>query len=229
MSNDLIFVQWSTPDAWHVMTDDRKYVLLGSPDENIRFEVNIDGSENKAGITGRNLFSDDPEQGYNPFLVQKLDKLSPKCQIVEIGAGMGELVPYLIRQGNVETPPIVVDPADYGLMIRMLEYARLHVPDERERLDELSERCKIISDPAKVTLINNPLLDVLPESISCLTGGDILVDNWGAAHCAYQLGEDQYNEVIAMEIRLLRQGGIYYSQWPGKPRIRKGDKLVKIE
>ena len=77
MSNDLIFVQWSTPDAWHVMTDDRKYVLLGSPDENIRFEVNIDGSENKAGITGRNLFSDDPQQGYNPFLVQKLDKLSP--------------------------------------------------------------------------------------------------------------------------------------------------------
>ena len=67
-------------------------------------------------ITGRSL---DKYAKHFPKL-----QISPKLQYVEVGAGLGALIPSLVSgfDGKLR-PPVIIDPANYLVMKEMLEYA----------------------------------------------------------------------------------------------------------
>jgi len=134
----------------------------------------------KSSIEGHGLFVTDRNViEYNPEIVQALP-LNPKLQYMETGAGLGELVPFLVRNLELEKPIIVVDPLNYTITKELLEraYDINYDPFISNRLKELIRRCEIILDQNKVRLINKRLEDVL-DSGELDRVVDVLIDNCG--------------------------------------------------
>ena len=100
-------------------------------------------------ITGRGI----NEYDYNTPTI-----IDPSLQYLEVGAGMGEFTPLVVRN-NPRNIPIIIDPANYPLMLEMLQFAYERPINEklRDKISILQERCKIIINPDKVNLINLPL------------------------------------------------------------------------
>ena len=55
---------------------------------------------------------------------RELRKINTSFQYVEIGAGLGEFMTYLTSGLRKDSPkPIVIDPANYELLLEMLEFS----------------------------------------------------------------------------------------------------------
>ena len=139
----------------------------------ILFRVPYPAGNNTMLITGRDL-----SQYGRP--VRRL-KIKPSLQFVVVGAGMCEFIPSLVRRfsGRMKHKPIVIDPANYELMISMLKHARKYRLGERydKKSENLIERCGIILDPKKVTLVNTTLGKALKDNPNLKGIADVVVDN----------------------------------------------------
>ncbi len=94
-------------------------------------------------------------------------------------------------QSNADPKPIAIEQADYSVMARILEFAEQNPPNKldyktRERIKTLLGRCKMMMDPNKVTLINEPMQNAVisnPEIIGC---ADRVVSNVAVGHYALE-------------------------------------------
>ncbi|MEK6900098.1 MAG: hypothetical protein AABX05_03155 [Nanoarchaeota archaeon] len=136
--------------------------------------------------------------------------INPSLQYLEVGAGLGEFTPLVVRS-NPRHRPIVIDPANYPLMLKMLKsaYNRDLKEELKERIRILQERCEIILNPAKVNLINLTLEEALAQHPELEGIADVVVDNFGAIHYSSETKERR-KQSIALERRLSRSGKRVY-------------------
>ena len=157
----------------------------------------------KSSIEGNGLFVTDRNVvEYDPEIVKALP-LNPKLQYMETGAGLGEIVPFLATNLELEKPIIVIDPLDYTIVKELLEraYDINYDPFISNRLKELIRRCEIILDPNKVKLVNKRLEDVLDSGE--LDGiADVLID-----HCGGVLYSEDIDRVRENIHRLITPSG----------------------
>lgn len=154
--------------------------------------------------------------------VQKIPLDSTK-QYVEIGAGLGGFIPHLVSafNNNLTNLPIVIDPANYNLMKKMLNEGiyqakkRGYNENMTHRLETLIGRCKIFTDNSKVNLINTSLKRALSTYPKLKGIADFVIENRGS-HYYPQIefperenGQDIKNLGKIHELRdsLLKQGG----------------------
>lgn len=146
--------------------------------------------------------------------------MDPRLQYLEIGAGLGEFIPYLIEslKGKLTKKPIIIDFADHFLMLDMLWEARkLGLGSLRnDRLETLINRATIVLDKDRVSFINLRLGQALQLHPELETSADVIVDQCGAI--LYILNERQTLEGVdtldlgeaikQLERRLLKKGGM---------------------
>jgi len=146
-----------------------------------------------------------------------LKTINPKLQYLEVGAGLGGFIPYLVNEWSqiLTSKPIVIDPADYRLMANMLRYAKqlnLGVGIGK-RLDELIKRAEIIIDPGKVYLVNTRLGEALRSVPELQAIADVVIDLLGPVN--YPSSEfhghdtDIEDRILEMEKILLKPNGIH--------------------
>ena len=137
----------------------------------------------------------------------ELKPINPHMQHLEIGPGMGGLIPALAAaQEGTGIRPIAIDPVNYSQMIEMLEYARrLRISNAlKKRAELLAERCHNITDPSKVTLFNTTAAEALAMHPELKGLAHIVVDNFASSyyHNTSVMPGDQYS--IGQEILLKR-------------------------
>ncbi|MBI2659178.1 hypothetical protein HYX05_03730 [Candidatus Woesearchaeota archaeon] len=166
------------------------------------------GHHGHARITGRDLAQHHSEVGNMV--------INPSFQYVEIGAGLGEFTPHLVKTTPHAPKPIVVDPANYWLMKDVLDYARsLNLSARINKLAEiLSKRAAVISDPSKVMLINMTLMEAFEAHPSLEGIADVVIDHGGAySWCeetekqASEIGDKIHTAIQDLERRLAKPSG----------------------
>jgi hypothetical protein len=105
-------------------------------------------------------------------------------QIMEVGAGLGEAVPWLVKRYGQIIPPIVVaDPFDYQIAFEIMDWALheagIHDKSKRKALREMKERCKVMRSP-KVRHFKMNLRDMVVQNPNLHHSADLLLDNHGA-------------------------------------------------
>jgi hypothetical protein len=105
---------------------------------------------------------------------------NPELQYMEVGSGLGGLIPILT--GCTKRKPIAIDNCNYAIINTLLEEASetIHSKEIEQYLDVLKERCKIITDPEKVYLIQRDITDVVTEYTELHKKIDVLIDCCGA-------------------------------------------------
>ena len=153
-------------------------------------------------ITGRDLSE------YDSKIQDLIAGLNPDLQYVDVGAGVGEFVPFVASKSQRHLP-IVIDSVDYHTLRTLLEYAQtLDIPDRmKKKAMEMLQRCNTILNPKKVRLINMGLEKAL-EKVNDLFGiADVVVDNAGTSHYA-----DDFREIWKLEKKLLKPNGLLLSE-----------------
>lgn len=186
------------------------------------------GSENSGKLCLVNLEYGISEKEFGPGPVTCRDiehyksmchplPFDPNLKYVEVGAGLGELTPYLVKNLDLKHKPIVIDPVDYNVMLEMLSHALgdgLGEPYE-SRLHDLIDRCNIISDPRKVELVNTTLEDAVDSGLIQKGIADVTVDVCGA----YLYGERERTKSLLRY--LTKEGGIIPKVDTKKGALRK--------
>ena len=168
------------------------------------YEFDISFSNGGVLISGRDLHHYDRR-------LQFMD-VRRGTQFVEIGAGLGGFIPYII--GKTRRKPIVIDFANYRLMKLMLTFAKsLNLgKNVDKRLDVLIGRCELVTDPKKVRLINLQLSQALRQNPDLRGIADVLVDHYGAHQ--YPVVEtsprwDAKQRISELEKSLLKRSAIH--------------------
>jgi len=167
--------------------------------EIIRLSIHIGGHT----VTYRSLAE------YRQFGAIPRDFLpEPDKQYLEVGAGLGEFVPYIVRSlsSSLIHRPIVIDPVDYALIIELLECVISLGLDgnDTNTARELIERVKIITDPTKVNLYNLTIEDAFGGHPELFDGcADLVVDLMGARQ--YPSNPFGREHVKYLEERLLKK------------------------
>jgi len=184
---------------------------------NVIFKWNLPKEKFPVFITARDFKNYDED-------VQEI-LFDPTKQYVEIGAGLGEFIPRLVSEfnGDCKNLPIVIDPANYNLMQKMLKEGinqsnkRKVEGDIINRLETLIERCRIFRDSSKVKLINTSLGQALSEYPELKGLADFVIENRGAHYypqVEFPEGEKGQNiknlgKIHELRDSLLKQGGRY--------------------
>ncbi|MDP2924737.1 MAG: hypothetical protein Q8N99_00025 [Nanoarchaeota archaeon] len=172
--------------------------------QHISFDVedNFKFPNNSMWITGRNLID------YDPKVIELI--LNPELQYIDVGAGIGEFIPRLVRtfDSRLIHKPIIIEPADYELMLDMLDYSKRFLNERAlsDRVNELIDRINIILNSNKVTLINKSLENAVKEQ-ELLGIADVIIDNAGASHYA-----NDFKYIWDLEKKLLKPNGILLSE-----------------
>lgn len=172
----------------------------------VTFTVPYNGSEFL--VTSRGLKNYKPE-------VRDL-KTNPEFQYTEVGAGLGEFIPYIIDKGA--SFPTVIDPADYPLMKDMLMHMKscLRSNGHDDYISCLIDRCETIMDPGKVKLFNTYLGEALKKYPQLERSSDVVVDNWGPKRILTetnpetQIRDEKSSYIEELEKRLLKSSGELY-------------------
>lgn len=186
-------------------------------------------------ITARELYEYGSEGGawqdevYSDFFPKM--KIDPSAQYVEVGAGLGGLIPHILECQKSSSPkPVVIDPANYPLMKDMIYYA-LGLDESqgfRRRLKQLISRIGLYCNPNKVRLINSRLSDAIQNHPDLENIADVVVDNCGAQlypttelrpgeilprHNSDLQAKKRHmqQEIIGLESRLVKPSGALYS------------------
>jgi len=174
----------------------------------------------KVWITDRDINGGyDADINYNyPASVRKIitnlaHNLDKNLQYIEVGAGLGELIPKLIG-AQIDKRPIVIDPAPYGIMQEMLEYILqlVEIQTHHERCLKLIERAKLMQDQDKVNLINLTLKDALDQHPEIKGIGNILIDNYGGVTGSTSKIGNRPDDILNLEAQLLKEKGRLYIQ-----------------
>ncbi|HLD79426.1 MAG TPA: hypothetical protein VJA18_02605 [Candidatus Nanoarchaeia archaeon] len=185
-----------------VQARSREYSLdiLDRADANISFLTRNPYYNRWVAITGRDLTE------YRTFRKLTID---PSLVYVEVGAGLGEFIPAVVQK-NPKEKPIVIDPADYRLMLDMLQFAELLPLAEqtKQKLRIYQERCKTILNPHKVRLVSSQLENVFDLNPELEGVADVVVDHFGALFYNYR----QRPGLEDLERRLLKANGTAYNR-----------------
>lgn len=104
-------------------------------------------------------------------------------QYVEVGAGLGGLVPSLVRAGAPK--PVVIDPVDYGVLERVLSHALCRIPQSLQgRADELIARARLLQDAGRVRHVRRLLGEAVKDP-SLMGVADAVVDFYGPCRYAH--------------------------------------------
>jgi hypothetical protein len=137
--------------------------------------------------------------------------IKPDLQYLEVGAGLGEFTPSIIRKFNGELlyRPIVIDPVNYDVMYSLIKFAKNLTNDNlmNVKLKELQDRCEIILDNTKVNLINLTLENALKTHPELVRVADVVVDNVGASHYM-----ENHEYAWYLEKMLLKHNGFLFSE-----------------
>ena len=172
------YIQVDCPEQRYNLTIRRKDQK--TPWRQIMFKQEVGISKESVYITGRTLEEYDEDVRNIPF--------DQNAQYMEIGAGLGGFIPSLIdRLGDsLNKKPIVVDQANYELMLQMLKRGQEVISAEnysQNALDNLRsfiERAEFYNSSDKIDLINLPFgmaLRTFPDLIGKV---DYLVDHRGS-------------------------------------------------
>lgn len=170
----------------------------------------------KVWITDRDVEGiEDVDIDYNyPKAVSKIVANPDRnLQYIEVGSGLGELIPKLI-DAQIDKRPIVIDPAPYGIMQEMLEYILqiVEIETHYERCLKLIERAKLMQNRDKINLINLTLKDAIIQHPEIKGIGDILVDNYGGVIWSSKEAGNRPNDILNLEGLLLKEDGMLYTQ-----------------
>jgi len=188
------------------------------------FDVTQDSHE--FVVTGRDFSTNRRDNDcYHPDL-ERLTKNPTDDQVVEVGAGLGIFIPELVK-ANLAKTPIVIDPANYGLMYKMLREVRSEIDDTEleEELDILIERCEVYISGTGVKLIKTTFEKAINEHQDLIDCADIIVDNFGALRW-YDLNAGSHPVLVGEgEARILKEGGLCYQNFNGVYRKVDGRML----
>lgn len=110
-----------------------------------------------------------------------VDKVvSEGLQLIEVGAGLAELVPAIALRTRIR--PIVIDPLDYRAIEILLRQARDEVADEENSLliERLLGRVAVYRDPSLVNLLNMTLEEACQRYPDLFGIADVVIDVCGA-------------------------------------------------
>lgn len=158
------------------------------------------------GREGAMLVTDRDLKNYDPDI--KGFKINPDLLYLEVGPGLGEFIPRLVKEYKLKQKIIAIEPSDFNIMRKMLTYAKSLPLKEKikDRLDILIERCDIILDPSKVILINRTLNEAAESNTHIIGTADVLVDNFSATYYS------KYREwMIDLEYKFLKPDGVRLS------------------
>lgn len=201
--------------------------------------VHVTDRENRVLIIDRTrkghhiVFFDKNLHGYSGFTTaREFDEYPARARslnsggcLVEVGAGLADFVPTLA--GKTGNRLIVIDPCQYTIVQRMLEFAH-SLPlteDEHVHADELLRRCSIYLDPTQVHLVNCTLGEALrtqPQLEGC---ADVVVDFFGAmvyssSESSGKQAQECRERVRDLEGKLLKPDGKLITLAPSIPTIR---------
>lgn len=201
-------ISWMSDSRGYTLTIKKRNALSRS----IYFTYQSNGEE--ILVTGRRI------QDYERPIREM--PLFPNRQYVEVGAGLGEFVPHLLRTvKDLAHKPIVIDPADYSLMHDMLSEAAESSdidPITRNKLYVMRDRARTILDRSRVRLVNKTLLRALDEDPDLKGCADVVIDNFGASiypNSEWPVSEEYFVAngffLGEMEKQLLRPGGLHFN------------------
>lgn len=178
------------------------------------FNVPLDNS--MMFVTGRSLNEYDERVYTIP--------ISADFQYIEVGAGLGEFIPHIVKTLNCQGKrPIVIDLVNYNLLQDLLSFAlNLDLKEQsHNNVKTLAERCAIMLDETKVKLVNKKLGDAIQQNPELCGIADFVVDNAGPSlHTSTELAfnvsrnpsPDYY--VYSLETKLLKKNGRLISYSP---------------
>ncbi|MBI5072886.1 hypothetical protein HZA99_03640 [Candidatus Woesearchaeota archaeon] len=119
-------------------------------------------------------------------------------QYVDVGAGLGGFIPYLIEDLGVTKRPIVIDPCDYTQMREMLITAKQLVEGTglQYRIDLLLHRSEIYLDSSRVVLIQEPVRDAVQNHSEIAGIADVVLDHWATGRYCHKDMRDADTQIL---------------------------------
>lgn len=182
-------------------------------------------------ITGRDLkrdlFYGEDDTGEYSREVQQLAHAPPLgYQCIEIGAGLGEFIPKLVEKG-VSVKPIVIDPANYSLLLEMLQHIEPAIRETHyTQLQELERRAQVINDSFYVRLINTTLGEAIRKHPDLKEIADIVVEHLGPSR--WSSTEKRPQDILQLEKSLLKEEGVLLSYLFGRFERRKEERIMEV-
>ncbi len=159
------------------LDSEKGYTFIALPD-NCTFEYEINGQT--ILVTDRSM-----REYHGPFHEMPRNK---DFQYVDVGAGLGGFIPYLVNDLGVSKKPIVIDPCDYAHMREMLTTARQLVQgtDLQYRIDLLLHRSEIYLDSSRVVLVQEPVRDAIRNHPELIGITDVVLDHWATGRYSHK-------------------------------------------
>ncbi len=188
------------------------------PSGRVSYQGYVGKSQRQIPITARDYSE---YVGHHPGI-----PVHPALRWIEVGPGAGGFMTHLCAQhdGNPESRPVAIDPADFesleGLTIFGLAHAgRMGLLESTgARLDELQRRCALMRDETKVRLINTTFLKALDQHPDLRQSADVVVELCAAKlYPEVEVGRDMpmrsrwRKHVRSLYRELLRPGGVLLS------------------
>ena len=182
---------------------DSGYILSMHNDRSPFFSCPSPRYENNYfNVTSRQISEYYMERPFNP---------DPRKQYCEVGPGLGEYIPFLVKQFEKypnSIKPLAIDLVNYDKLIEMLHYAvdegLTTSKQQEENTIQLIERAEIITDPKKVKLINKPLGQAIKDHPELLGTVDELMDNMAAVFHSHISEGRKMAEMEFLEKSLLK-------------------------
>lgn len=129
-------------------------------------------------------------------------------QYVDVGAGLGGFIPYLVEDLGVNKKPIVIDPCDYAHMREMLITARQLVEGTalQPRIDMLLHRSEIYLDSSRVVLVQEPVQDAIRNHPELIGIADVVLDHWATGRYCHKDMRDADTQLLKAA---QREKGLY--------------------
>lgn len=144
--------------------------------------------------------------------------LDPSLRYVEVAAGLGGLAEYVVRHpGHRGKRPVVIDPANYDVMSKLMDYALHHTEaldmpqDTQRRVLDLAVRCDVMRDQTRVRLLNMTFAEAHERHPDLRGKADVVVELYGASLYPDVEGADKLEVLEASErhyhqyVQLLRR------------------------
>lgn len=152
-------------------------------------------------ITGRDLEEYDPT-------VRTLD-FSKLIQIVEVGAGFGELIPHALKVNPKLPKPIVIDPVSYEPLLDLIRFAQEtqlgRIPRElHSKIEGYARRIEFYLS-AKVIHVKKPVEEAIAEIPELRGIADVVIDHWATRY--YKQDETNLEKLLKTGGRILPPKG----------------------
>lgn len=171
--------------------NDRHVVL----DAKTGYSMSVSTPTRSLGMVSRVCFASRIGKSLHPIPITNRDlrqyktelpglPIDPALQYLEVGAGLGQLAEHLAKHPDnpPDRRPVVIDPANYDAMSRLLEYGLDHWQDleleqaAQSRLMDLMVRCDVIRDSTRVLLLNMTFEQAYRQFPQLQGGFDVVVE-----------------------------------------------------